>query len=48
LCPLPAACGRRLKATLDAVEVVQPALEGFYGSLTNDQKERFNRLSRQG
>jgi hypothetical protein len=39
---------RRLKAMLDALDTVQPALEGFYGSLTDDQKERFNRLARQG
>jgi LTXXQ motif family protein len=33
---------------LEALDMVQPALERFYGSLTDDQKERFNRLSRQG
>ena len=28
-----------------AVQTVQPALEKFYGSLGDEQKERFNRLS---
>jgi hypothetical protein len=36
---------QRLDAMLRAVETVQPALEKFYGSLTDEQKERFNRLS---
>jgi len=38
---------RRLKSTLDAVDKVQPALDRFYGSLSDEQKARFNRLSRQ-
>jgi hypothetical protein len=39
---------RRLEATLDALNTVQPALDRFYGSLSDEQKARFNRLSRQG
>jgi hypothetical protein len=35
---------QRLDAMLRAVEVVQPALSKFYGSLNDEQKERFNRL----
>jgi hypothetical protein len=35
---------QRLDAMLRAVETMQPALEKFYGSLTDEQKERFNRL----
>jgi hypothetical protein len=38
---------RRLKATLQALDTVQPALDRFYGSLSDEQKARFNRLSRQ-
>jgi LTXXQ motif family protein len=36
---------QRLDAMLRAVQIVQPALEKFYGSLGDEQKERFNRLS---
>jgi len=36
---------QRLGAMLRAVQTVQPALEKFYGSLSDEQKERFNRLS---
>jgi hypothetical protein len=36
---------QRLDAMRRAVETVQPALERFYGSLSDEQKERFNRLS---
>jgi hypothetical protein len=32
----------RLAAMLSAVEIVRPALEGFYASLTDEQKARFN------
>ena len=35
---------QRLDAMLRAVQTVQPALEKFYGSLSDEQKERFNRL----
>jgi len=35
---------QRLDAMLRAVQTVQPALERFYGSLSDEQKERFNRL----
>jgi len=34
----------RLSATLQAVETVRPALEDFYNSLSDEQKERFNAL----
>ena len=34
----------RLDATLQAVETVRPALEAFYNSLSDEQKERFNEL----
>jgi len=36
---------QRLDAMLRAVQTVQPALEKFYTSLGDEQKERFNRLS---
>jgi ABC-type transporter MlaC component len=36
---------QRLDAMLHAVQTVQPALEKFYASLSDEQKERFNRLS---
>jgi hypothetical protein len=35
----------RLDAMLRAVQTVQPALEKFYASLSDEQKERFNRIS---
>jgi hypothetical protein len=35
---------QRLNAMLEATNIVQPALETFYGSLTDEQKARFNRL----
>jgi LTXXQ motif family protein len=34
----------RLQATLDAVKIVQPALDKFYNSLSDEQKERFNAI----
>jgi len=34
----------RLEGTLAAVETVRPALEAFYNSLSDEQKERFNAL----
>ena len=40
---------QRLEAMLQAVKTVQPALENFYGSLSDEQKARFNQLgARQG
>jgi hypothetical protein len=30
---------------LRAVQIVEPALEKFYGALNDEQKERFNRLA---
>jgi hypothetical protein len=30
---------------LEAIKIVQPALESFYGMLTDEQKARFNQLS---
>ncbi|HXX25880.1 MAG TPA: Spy/CpxP family protein refolding chaperone [Pseudolabrys sp.] len=38
----------RLQATLQAVDTVRPALEKFYGSLSDEQKERFNELGPSG
>jgi hypothetical protein len=37
-----AAMTARLDATLQTVQTVRPALEKFYGSLSDEQKERFN------
>jgi hypothetical protein len=34
----------RLQGTLDAVQVVRPALDKFYSALSDEQKERFNAL----
>ena len=34
----------RLQATLDAIEIVQPALEKFYGSLNDEQRARFDAM----
>jgi hypothetical protein len=40
---------RRLKAMQDAINIVQPALDRFYSSLSDEQKARFNRIgTRQG
>ena len=39
-----AAMEQRLNAMLEAIKIVQPALEEFYGSLTDEQKARFNQL----
>jgi hypothetical protein len=36
---------QRLEAMLQAMNTVQPPLEQFYNSLTDEQKARFNRLS---
>jgi hypothetical protein len=35
---------QRLAAMFQAVQAVEPVLEKFYGSLSDEQKERFNRL----
>ncbi len=42
-----AAMTARLDATLQAVQTVRPALETFYASLSDEQKERFNLLGPQ-
>jgi hypothetical protein len=39
-----AAMTGRLDATLQAVQVVKPALETFYNALNDEQKERFNQI----
>lgn len=39
-----AAMTARLTATLDAVDAVKPALNKFYDSLSDEQKERFNEI----
>jgi hypothetical protein len=38
------AVARRLDAMLQAVTTVQPALDDFYGSLSDEQKAQFNRI----
>jgi len=40
------AMAQRLEAMLLAVKTVQPALERFYNSLSDEQKARFNQLAR--
>ena len=42
-----AAVGQRLQAMLHGVETMQPALDDFYNSLSDDQKARFNSMGRQ-
>ncbi|MFY9694329.1 MAG: Spy/CpxP family protein refolding chaperone [Xanthobacteraceae bacterium] len=42
-----AAVGNRLKAMLQGVETVQPALVAFYNSLSDDQKARFNTMGKE-
>ena len=39
-----AAMEQRLKAMMQAIETVRPALTKFYGSLSDEQKARFDRL----
>jgi hypothetical protein len=41
-----AAMETRLQAMIDAANTVKPALDDFYGSLTSEQKARFNRIGR--
>jgi hypothetical protein len=38
---------KRLKAMREAARTVKPALDTFYGSLSNEQKARFNRLGKE-
>jgi len=38
---------KRIDAMLQAAKTVQPALQDFYASLSNEQKARFNTLARQ-
>jgi hypothetical protein len=38
---------KRLQAMIDAATTVKPALEEFYGSLTSEQKARFNRIGKE-
>jgi LTXXQ motif family protein len=42
-----AAVGKHLQAMLQAVETMQPPLNTFYDSLSDDQKARFNTMGRQ-
>ena len=35
---------QRLDTMLQAINIVQPALTNFYGTLTDEQKARFNEL----
>jgi hypothetical protein len=37
---------QRLEAMIAAADIVRPALDDFYASLSNEQKAKFNRLSR--
>jgi hypothetical protein len=37
---------KRLQAMIDAAKTVKPALDSFYGSLSAEQKARFNRIGR--
>ena len=39
--------GKRLQAMLRAVQTIRPALDDFYGSLSDEQKARFNTIGRQ-
>ena len=39
---------QRLDTMLQAIKTVQPALENFYGTLTDEQKARFNELRQSG
>ncbi len=41
------AMDKRLKATATAMNEVRPALSGFYESLTDEQKARFNTMPSQ-
>jgi hypothetical protein len=43
-----AAMRQRIVSMLQAVQIVRPALEGFYRSLSDEQKERFIALGAQG
>ena len=38
---------KRLQAMVEAANTVKPALDGFYGSLSNEQKARFNRIGQE-
>jgi hypothetical protein len=42
-----AAMQTRLQAMVDAAKTVKPALEGFYASLSNEQKARFDRIGQE-
>jgi hypothetical protein len=39
-----AAMEKRLNAVMEAIKIVQPAIENFYRSLTDEQKAHFNQL----
>jgi hypothetical protein len=39
-----AAMEQRLKAVLESIDIVEPALTSFYMLLTDEQKARFNQL----
>ena len=43
-----AAAEKRLAAMLDAVRTVRPALDSYYGSLTDEQKARLTLAQRMG
>ena len=39
---------KRLNALLEVIKIVRPAFEGFYNSLTSEQKERLNSVGPRG
>jgi len=39
---------QRLKTMSEAIRIVEPALQNFYGSLSDEQKARFNQLGSTG
>jgi len=41
------AVANHVKAMLDAINTVRPALDGFYASLSDEQKAHFNVMTRQ-
>jgi hypothetical protein len=43
-----AALQQRIEAMLQAVQVVRPAMDGFYGLLSDEQKENFNAVETAG
>jgi len=42
------AAAQRLQATINAIQVIRPPLERFYGSLSDEQKRQFNAMNGSG